>query len=896
MKKLNTYLVVLVFITLLLPKAKAQNVGINTTGAKPDTNAILDLNTGNTARNLGFIVPHVKLGTSLTTFSPPMKYAATTQDSGMIVYNTNAAAGSGAGCYLWNGSTWVAISVSASAVSGAADGLTVTSGNVELGGANALTSNASIISGGYNLALTGTGSFGVGTASPVSTIDDDGTFGTGTVDITTASASNIYPLSNFGTGSTYIATPTAAATTYTLTLPSATANPRQEYTIVYNGSSLGTIDITSPVAGSIKSSGATVSPLALTQGSVTLQSDGTNWNVTGQTYNGPNWGNTGNAGTTPGTFASPGTNYLGTSDNTDISFRTFNTERMRLGSTANGGTVGINCAPVSTQMLTVTNSSASGIGIYGVNSAATNTNTGIGVKGATAQSNGYGILGSNSSALGTGVVGTGNNAAPVLYASGSGGCFSGLYAGAFCVGTNPSSSEAYGVIGQYDVNNANYAIGVCGMGYGSVTPPSSTSMGDIGVYGSSDNMGICGTYQTTYSSAIMYPCGIEGISALASGYAITAINTAANATAILGAANSVTPVTYASGSGGAFTGAALGVLGVANASQSIGVLGRYDAAASNSGEGVVGFGYNGALPPAVAENIGVYGSGGSAGIVGTYGAAAYTAGNFYASAVYGLSASAAAYSVTGLNTSATGIGVVGMGGATTLSSCVAGAGGNFTGASYGVYAIQQTNPGAGTSAAISTSDYAGNMVYINEWSASTHYKINGTGTMPVSCAVADLHGTKVNLHCPETPEFYFEDYGEGTLSGGKTHIDLDPVLAKNVAINTKHPLRVFIQLYDNENCKGVVVKNTTATGFDVVELGGGTSDTPFQWHIICNVKDEVEANGQVNHLQDIRFEPAAKPDFQTVKAPIAAKNTLSPSSPADTTVKYAEPCKKRQLK
>ena len=92
---------------------QAQNVGINTTGATPSTNSILDLNTGN-SNNLGFIAPSVSL-TALGTFNPPIVGAATAGDVGMLVYNTNAAVGSGVGYYYWNGATWVSTSGAASA-------------------------------------------------------------------------------------------------------------------------------------------------------------------------------------------------------------------------------------------------------------------------------------------------------------------------------------------------------------------------------------------------------------------------------------------------------------------------------------------------------------------------------------------------------------------------------------------------------------------------------------------------------------------------------------------------------------------------------------------------------------------------------------------------------------
>lgn len=95
------------FILLgITPSCFSQNVGINTSGATPSSNAILDLNTGNTSRNLGFIIPHVSLQ-SLITFNPPIANANTTSDTGMVVYNTNASVGNGAGCYIWDGGQWV---------------------------------------------------------------------------------------------------------------------------------------------------------------------------------------------------------------------------------------------------------------------------------------------------------------------------------------------------------------------------------------------------------------------------------------------------------------------------------------------------------------------------------------------------------------------------------------------------------------------------------------------------------------------------------------------------------------------------------------------------------------------------------------------------------------------
>jgi hypothetical protein len=115
-----------------------------------------------------------------------------------------------------------------------------------------------------------------------------------------------------------------------------------------------------------------------------------------------------------------------------------------------------------------------------------------------------------------------------------------------------------------------------------------------------------------------------------------------------------------------------------------------------------------------------------------------------------------------------------------------------------------------------------------------------------------LNGNSVTLHAPETPEFYFQDYGQARLTNGRAHINIDPILAKNVTINEQHPLRVFIQL--EGDCNGVYVTNKTTSGFDVVELNGGSANVNFQWSITCNVAD-AQIGNRVSRFADLRFEP-----------------------------------------
>jgi hypothetical protein len=203
------------------------------------------------------------------------------------------------------------------------------------------------------------------------------------------------------------------------------------------------------------------------------------------------------------------------------------------------------------------------------------------------------------------------------------------------------------------------------------------------------------------------------------------------------------------------------------------------------------------------------------------------------------------------NTGASGTGVVGVGNNGSSSTLVAGSGGAFSGLTTGVYA---KNTSSGASEAI-YSDNFGNIVLVNYWNGTTQYKISGTGT--VSTNVMGLNNDRVTLHAPETPEIYFQDYGEGQLVNGRAHITIDPVFAKNIVVNDKHPLRVFVQL--EGDCKGVYVTSKNSLGFDVVELNGGSSNVRFQWNITCNRADEDMGNGRISQNADTRFEPAPKP-------------------------------------
>ncbi len=62
-----------------------------------------------------------------------------------------------------------------------------------------------------------------------------------------------------------------------------------------------------------------------------------------------------------------------------------------------------------------------------------------------------------------------------------------------------------------------------------------------------------------------------------------------------------------------------------------------------------------------------------------------------------------------------------------------------------------------------------------------------------------------DLLASESPEITFTDSGIGKLNNGIAQIEIDPILSKNIVVNEKHPLKVFIQL--EGDCNGVYVTN-----------------------------------------------------------------------------------------
>ena len=155
--------------------------------------------------------------------------------------------------------------------------------------------------------------------------------------------------------------------------------------------------------------------------------------------------------------------------------------------------------------------------------------------------------------------------------------------------------------------------------------------------------------------------------------------------------------------------------------------------------------------------------------------------------------------------------------------------------------------------------------------SGTYRKIHGNGT--AGTIVKDLQEKYVGLTCTEAPESLFQDFGAAQLNNGRAHVNIDPIFTKNITVNEKHPLRVFIQL--EGDCAGVYVTNKSATSFDVIELAGGLSNTSFTYTIVANRADEVMADGSISRYTNDRFSPAPGPIEKTeLKAESAPTSRL----------------------
>ena len=93
-------------------------------------------------------------------------------------------------------------------------------------------------------------------------------------------------------------------------------------------------------------------------------------------------------------------------------------------------------------------------------------------------------------------------------------------------------------------------------------------------------------------------------------------------------------------------------------------------------------------------------------------------------------------------------------------------------------------------------------------------------------------GSKRLLHCMESPEHWFEDFGSARLTRGRATVKLDADFAKVVTLNG---YRVF--LTPEGDCHGLYVRSKRGRIFEVRELQGGVTNVAFSYCIVAKRKD-----------------------------------------------------------
>jgi hypothetical protein len=284
-----------------------------------------------------------------------------------------------------------------------------------------------------------------------------------------------------------------------------------------------------------------------------------------------------------------------------------------------------------------------------------------------------------------------------------------------------------------------------------------------------------------------------------------------------------------------------GVYGLASASTGIS-FGVYGRSSSTDGRGVFG-----AVDATTGINYGVFGASPSTSGRGVFGYATATTG--IAEGVLGQSQSTNGYGVNGeaLSTVGTNYGVRGI----SYSSSGTGVEGYAwatTGVNYGVYGITGSPSGYGV--------YSQGNLYANG-------NFTATG---VKSAIVDTqdYGWR-SLYAMESPQNWFEDFGQATLTAGEAVVKIEPIFAQTV--NLGEPYHVFLTPLAG-GCT-LFVADKSSTSFTVRANEGAGCEIAFDYRIIAPRLD----------YEDLRLKPAADPQAVAASMPEPPSAPEGPQAP-----------------
>jgi hypothetical protein len=355
-----------------------------------------------------------------------------------------------------------------------------------------------------------------------------------------------------------------------------------------------------------------------------------------------------------------------------------------------------------------------------------------------------------------------------------------------------TTGNTYGVMGR---TQSDAGVGVGGWA-GATT---GQGIGALGASYSPSGYGVVGEALSSAGAS----CGVYGMTFSTSGYGVYGSASATSGTThgIYGESAS-TGGTGVDGRATATTGGNVGVFGRSDSTSGFALRGlatatsgsTYGVFAESDSDG--GYGVNGYASADAGTTYGVYGRSDSTAGTGVFGTASATSG--------------VTFGVYGRSLSPTGYGVYGYAPTTT-------------GTNYGVYGRTSSPSGYGV------------------------YYVGGlAGTGAKSAIVETQHYGWRSLYAMESPQNWFEDFGQATLSDGEARVTIEPIFAETV--NLDEPYHVF--LTPRGGFCSLYVAETSSSSFTVRAVEGSDCEITFDYRIIAPRLD----------YEDLRLKPAENPE------------------------------------
>ena len=145
------------------------------------------------------------------------------------------------------------------------------------------------------------------------------------------------------------------------------------------------------------------------------------------------------------------------------------------------------------------------------------------------------------------------------------------------------------------------------------------------------------------------------------------------------------------------------------------------------------------------------------------------------------------------------------------------------GNSYGIYAVTR-NPSYGTAGY-----FEGDVSVARDLWVSGNFTVISKSK---SVAIPFSDGSHRRLYCMESPESWFEDFGEAKLVKGKAQVKLEREFRGVIETDSYH---VFVTPYGKSN--GLYVSSRNRNGLVVEELNAGKSGVRFSYRIVGKRRD-----------------------------------------------------------